>query len=387
MKPKAVPLKPSARLKQPTHPDSFDLRSPSLVICLGAGGVGKTTISAALAVRAAIIGRAVDVMTVDPAPRLLDALGLGADSSEPVEVQLEGIRHARRGGGSGRARLRALRLDPKRTFDSIVARYALSDAARDAILENRIYRNLSGALAGVADYMAMEKLLELAANPLTDLLVLDTPPAAEAIDFLDAPRRLLELLNSRAISLLGAPGGLFRSRLRMVDIAARAVLAAFDRVTGLNLLSDVQSFVRSFDGMYEGFSARAARAQDKLRAPDTAIVIVTTAESSRIAQAREFIGALERAGLRVAAMVVNRVIAELPDAAELSTARIAPSLKRKLKRNLADYAALKTREEVSLSVLRNSLPGGAVLMVAPDLGREPRTIADLAEIGSSLRAG
>ena len=381
MKPKAVQLKPSA------HPNSFDLRSPSLVICLGSGGVGKTTISAALAVHAAMIGRAVDVMTVDPAPRLLDALGLGADSSEPVEVQLEGIGHARRGGGPGRARLRALRLDPKRTFDSIVARYAPSDAARDTILENRIYRNLSDALAGVADYMAMEKLLELAANPLTDLLVLDTPPAAEAIDFLDAPRRLLELLNSRAVSLLGAPAGLFRSQLRMVDIAARAVLAAFDRVTGLNLLSDIQSFVRSFDGMYEGFSARAARARDKLRAPDTAIVIVTTAESSRIAQAREFIGALERAGLRVAAMVVNRVIAELPDAAELSSARIAPSLKRKLKRNLADYAALKTREEVSLSVLRNSLPGGAVLMVAPDLGREPRTIADLAEIGSSLRAG
>jgi anion-transporting ArsA/GET3 family ATPase len=387
MKPRAAQLKPSARPRHPAHPESLDLRSQSLVICLGPGGVGKTTISAALAVRAAVIGCAVDVMTVDPAPRLLDALGLGADSSEPVEVQLEGIAHARRGGGSGHARLRALRLDPKRTFDSIVARYALSDAARDTILENRIYRNLSGALAGVADYMAMEKLLELAANPSTDLLVLDTPPAAEALDFLDAPRRLLELLNSRAVSLLGAPAGLFRSRLRMVDIAARAVLAAFDRVTGLNLLSDVQSFVRSFDGMYEGFSARAALAQDKLRAPDTAIVIVTTAESSRIAQAREFIGALERAGLRVAAMVVNRVIAELPDAAELASARIAPSLKRKLKRNLADYAALKTREQVSLSALRNSLPGGAVLMVAPDLGREPRTIADLAEIGRSLRAG
>ncbi len=388
MKPKAVPLKPSARSEQPAHPESFDLHSPSLVICLGPGGVGKTTISAPLALDAAMIGRAVDVMTVDPAPRLLDALGLGADSSEPVEVELEGIGHARRGGGgSGRARLRALRLDPKRTFDSIVARYAPSDAARDTILENRIYRNLSGALAGVADYMAMEKLLELAANPYTDLVVLDTPPAAEAIDFLDAPRRLLELLNSRAVSLLGAPAGMFRSRLRMVDIAARAVLAAFDRVTGLNLLSDIQSFVRNFDGMYEGFSARAARARDKLRAPDTAIVVVTTAESSRIAQACEFIGSLDRAGLRVAAMVVNRVIADLPDAAELSSARIAPSLKRKLKRNLADYAALKTREEVSLSVLKNSLPGGAVLMVAPDLGREPRTIADLAAIGGSLRAG
>ena len=383
MKPKS---QPKHHAKHHAHREPLHLAAQSLVICLGPGGVGKTTISAALAVRAAILGCAVDVMTVDPAPRLLDALGLAADSSEPVEAPLDGIRRSRRGGASNRARLRALRLDPKRTFDSIIARYAMSDTARDAILENRIYRNLSGALAGVADYMAMEKLLELAANPATDLLVLDTPPATEAIDFLDAPRRLLELLNSRAISLLGAPAGLFRSQLRVMDIAARAVLAAFDRVTGLNLLSDVQSFVRSFDGMYEGFSARAARAQDKLRAADTAIVIVTTAESSRIAQAREFIGALADAGLRVSAMVVNRVLADLPDASELASARIAPSLKKKLKRNLADYAALKTREEVSLSALRDSLPAGAVLMVAPDLGREPRTIADLAEIGRSIRA-
>ena len=172
----------------------------------------------------------------------------------------------------------------------------------------------------------------------------------------------------------------------MVDVAARAVLTAFDRVTGLKLLSDIQSFVRSFEGMYEGFSARAARAQEKLRADDTAIVIVTTAESSRIAQAREFVGALENAGLRVSAMVVNRVLTELPDAAELASAKIAPSLKKKLKRNLADYSALKTREEASLGALRDSLPQGAMLMVAPDLGREPRTIADLAEIGRRLRS-
>ncbi|MGA6972732.1 MAG: ArsA-related P-loop ATPase [Candidatus Binatus sp.] len=376
--------------KHSAKPRPFDLRAQKLVICLGPGGVGKTTISAALAVHGAVIGCAVDVMTVDPAPRLLDALGLAPDSSEPVGVELafglDGIEALRRTAAS-RARLRALRLDPKRTFDSIIARYAKSDAARDTILENRIYRNLSGALAGVADYMAMEKLLELAANPDTDLIVLDTPPATEAIDFLDAPRRLLELLNSRAINLLSAPSGMFKSQLRMVDVAARAVLATFDRVTGLKLLRDVQSFVRSFDGMYEGFSTRAARARDKLRASDTAIVIVTTAESSRIAQAREFIDALESAGLRVTAMVVNRVIADLPDAAELASAHIAPSLRKKLKRNLADYAALKTREEVSLSALRDSLPAGAALMVAHDLGREPRTIADLAEIGRSIRAG
>lgn len=377
-------MKPKPHPNDSANRKSIDLHAQSLVICLGPGGVGKTTISAALAVRTAMLGCAVDVMTVDPAPRLLDALGLEADSSEPIEVVLEGIRLARR-NESSRGRLRALRLDPKRTFDSIIARYAMSGAARDTILANRIYRNLSGALAGVADYMAMEKLLELAANPDTDLIVLDTPPATEAIDFLDAPRRLLELLNSRAIGLLGAPAGIFKSQLRIVDMAARAVLAAFDRVTGLNLLSDVQSFVRSFDGMYEGFSTRAARAQDKLRASDTAIVIVTTAESSRIAQACEFVGALEGAGLRVSAMVVNRVLAQLPDASELASAHIAPSLKKKLKRNLADYAALKTREEASLSALRESIPGDAALMVAPDLGREPRTIADLAEIGRSIR--
>lgn len=367
-----------------TRPKRFDLRSAGLVVCLGPGGVGKTTISAALAVRAATLGRAVDCMTVDPAPRLLDALGLGADASEPVEIALEHV-HNPRARKANRARLRALRLDPKRTFDSIVGRYAPSLSARDAILENRIYRNLANALAGVTDYMAMEKMLELASDPATDMIVLDTPPAAEAIEFLDAPRRLLELLNSRAINLLSAPSGLFKGQLRVVDIAARAVLAAFDRATGINILSGVQSFVRSFEGMYEGFAARAARAQEMLRESNTAIVVVTVAEPSRVEQSREFIEALSQAGLSVSALVVNRVMAETPDAADISTAKISPALKRKLKRNLADYSALKARENISLRALGKSLPSGAVLMVAPDLGREPRTLADLAEIGESIR--
>lgn len=369
----------------PRQLESPDLAASRLVVCLGPGGVGKTTISAAFAVDAAAHGRAVDVMTVDPAPRLLDALGLGANSAEPVEVSLDNIQHSRR-GKPHHARLRALRLDPKRTFDAIVARYAPSNTARDIILENRIYRNLSNALAGVGDYMAMEKLLDLASNPATDLVVLDTPPADEALDFLDAPRRLLELLNSRAVSLLGAPGGLLRRRLRVVDLAARAVLAAFDRVTGLNLLRDVQAFVASFDGMYEGFAARASAAREKLCARDTAIVVVTTAEASRVAQAREFVAALERANLRVSALIVNRVMTEMPDGSEISSAKISAPLKKKMKRNLADYRALKIREKTSLKALRDSLPKGAVLIVVPDLGREPLTLADLAEVGRSLRS-
>ena len=352
-----------------------------LVVCLGPGGVGKTTISAALAVNGATSGRAVDVMTVDPAPRLLDALGLEGDGAEPRLVTLDGVRIAR---GADRARLRALKLDAKGTFDAIVARNAPSPAARDAILANRIYRNLSGALAGVGDYMAMEKLLELTLDADTDLVVLDTPPAAEALDFLDAPRRLLELLNSRAVTLLGAPSGLFR-HFKLVDIAARAVLSAFDRVTGLNLLKDVQGFVRGFEGMYDGFAARAKRADALLRANDTAVLVVTTPESGRVAQAREFLESLGHAGLRVKAVIVNRAMPPLPDADEIAAAKISAALKRKLTRNLADYSALKERETHSLDAIKRAMPPDANLLLSADLGHEPRSLADLAKIGGNLQ--
>lgn len=363
----------------------LDLNSHRLAVCLGPGGVGKTTISAALAVDAAARGRAVDVMTIDPAPRLLDALGLSAGDPGPHYVELDGTspRWAR---GNQRARLRAFRLDAKTTFDSIVARNAPSQAARDAIIQNRIYRNLSHALAGVADYMAMEKLLELSSDPATDLVVVDTPPASEAVDFLDAPRRMLELLNSRAITLLGASGGLLRSQLRIVDLAARAVLAAFDRITRLNLLGEVQSFVQSFAGMYQGFAERAERASLLLRTRETAVVVVTSAEQARVEQARDFVDTLKTAGLRVSAIVVNRVMNELPPFEEVQRAKISPSLKRKLKQNLENLAALKEREKISIDALHAMLPEEAELILSPDLGREPRAISDFAELARNFRA-
>jgi len=355
------------------------LEQQRLLICLGPGGVGKTTLSAALAINAAQGGRAVDVMTVDPAPRLLDALGLAGAESIPQTVPLEGLA-PNRGG-----RLRALKLDPKRTFDALVARYAPSPSVRDAILSDRIYHNLSSALAGVADYMAMEQLLELHLDYATDLVVLDTPPAREAIDFLDAPRRMLELLSSRAIALLGAGRDRARVPLSLLDLAARAVLSAFDRLTGLHLLTDVQSFVRRFEGMYGGFAERAFRAQELIRDEHSFIVLVTTAEAERVEQAREFATALSDLGLRLGAVVVNRVMAPIPDRASLERLQAPIALKRKLNQNLKDFAALKQRENASLEALRDSLPAQTLLVVAPDLGREPRSISDLAEIAASLR--
>jgi anion-transporting ArsA/GET3 family ATPase len=360
----------------------LDLKDRRLVICLGPGGVGKTTISAALALYGTMEGRSVDVMTVDPAPRLLDALGLDASSAEPQRVPLDGLLDA--GSRRSRPRLRALKLDPKATFDALVNLYAPSPAARDAILENRIYRNLSSALSGVGDYMAMEKLLELHLAPDADLIVLDTPPASEAIDFLDAPRRLLDLLNSRAITLLGRSGGSLLRGLKVVDFAARTVLSAFDKATGLHLLGDVQGFVESFAGMYAGFAERAQKAGALLRSEETIIVIVTTAEAARITQACEFAVALAEAGLAVDAVVVNRMMPEIPDSAEIARAKISPSLKRKLARNLKDFEALKQRERHALKALRSGLGAKSLILAAPDLGREPRTLADLANLARSL---
>lgn len=403
---------------------SHDLLASRLLICLGPGGVGKTTVSAALALSAALAGRRVDVMTVDPAPRLLDALGLAhEDAAELREVPLGGVAasaaatdlshsldlsdipgvedsskvielaaaRARVGGGgrsgarghppSSAGRLRALRLDPKRTFDAIVTRHAPSPAAADAILQNRIYRNLSQALAGVGDYMAMERLLELSDEPATGLVVLDTPPAREALDFLDAPRRLLDLLNSRAVSLLG--GGMRRG-FSVVDIAARAVLSAFDRLTGLHLLSDVQAFVRSFDGMYAGFAERAARAQKLLVADGSAVVVITTAEPERIAQAHEFIVALRTAGIEPRAVIVNRTLPLMPPAEQIARAALAPALRRKLTRAAQEFAALHQREAAAIASLRAGLPAALELLALPDFGREPAELADLARLGHSL---
>jgi anion-transporting ArsA/GET3 family ATPase len=357
---------------------ALDLAAGRLVICLGPGGVGKTTIGAALALETALSGRAVDVMTIDPAPRLLDTLGLHIRPATPHEVALTGLEP--RSGG----RLRALRLDPKRMLDRLIERYAPSPAARNAIMTDRIYRGLSAALAGVADYMAAEQLLDLQQEGASDLIVLDTPPSREALDFLDAPRRMLELLSSRALTLLGASREMVRGPLGIFDFAARTVLAAFDRLSGLHLLSDVQTFVRRLEGMYAGFAERAARVQALIRDPGTTLVLVATADMLRVEQTREFVSSLKRLDLRPGALIINRVMPRLPDVEEIQRANLPAGLKRKLQLNLADFGALRAREAAWLERLRALAPEGARTLVAEDLGGEPNTLKDLVRIASSL---
>jgi len=341
-----------------------------VLLCLGAGGVGKTTTACALAIQAAHAGRDVEVLTVDPAPRLLDALGLSHDDGEPQTVKL----------GAGAGRLRALKLDPKATFDAVIRRHAPSVAVAEGILSNRLYRDLSTALTWVGDFMAMEKLLELYSESATGLIVIDTPPAEEALSFLSAPRRLLDLLNSRATTLLGS--GLDRG-LRLSDLAARGVLSAFDRLSHLHLLTDVQSFVKNFAGMYQGFAQRAARVAELLRSEQAAVLVVTSATTVRIQETVDFLEALRAADIRVNGVLVNRLTPPLGKPPRLAR-ELAPALRRKLLKNWRDFAALKRREERALAGLRALIPADTELLCAPEIGHQVRSLADLAELAKAI---
>ncbi|HVN88815.1 MAG TPA: ArsA-related P-loop ATPase [Candidatus Binataceae bacterium] len=357
---------------------TLNLSNYRLAICLGPGGVGKTTFSAALALDNALHGRDVDVMTIDPAPRLIDALGLGHDATELKPVDLP---HA---GAKSAGSLRAMRLDSKKTFDQLIERHAPSSAVRDAIMSGRIYQNLSNALAGVADYMAMERLLELYKENALGLIVLDTPPAEDALEFLDAPRRMVELVGSRAITLLSSSRSIFRTPSAMIDMAARAVLGAFDRITGLHLLSDVREFVTNFEGMYEGFAQRASEVRSLLYDPKTLVVLVTTTEQERIEQVCGFGEALRSMKISIGAVIINRMMRPLPEGREIDEIRLPAALKKKLHRNLADFTALKARETDALKVLRNALGENTRFFGSDDCGGEPRALSDFAKLAKDL---
>ncbi|MGH7821444.1 MAG: ArsA family ATPase, partial [Candidatus Binatia bacterium] len=251
------------------------LEEKRIVLCLGSGGVGKTTVSAALALSAALRGRRAVVLTIDPARRLKDSLGLPDLADRPVRVALEEL--GARAGAPGE--LTAMMLDAKRTFDQLIARFAPNLETARRILDNRLYQYVSGALAGSQEYMALEKLYEVATANDYDLIVIDTPPTHHALDFLDAPRRMIDLLGSRALSFLQRPSlAIFGVGSRIAQAALETILRALERFTGMKLLSEVADFVGSFEGMLGGFRDRADAVRRLLRDPGTAAVLVTSPE-------------------------------------------------------------------------------------------------------------
>ncbi len=350
------------------------VRDRSIVVCCGSGGVGKTTIAAAFALEAARQGRRACVVTIDPARRLANSLGLDSLTNQPSRID---------GGWPGE--LFALMLDPKGTFDDLVHRYADTPEQAEGILANRIYRNLTGALSGTQEYMAMEKLYELAEEGGFDVVVVDTPPSRNALDFLDAPRRLTGFLGNRVFQALMMPT---RAGMRFLGIAAQALLRTLSKVAGADVVKDAVTFFQAFEGMEEGFRARAATVRGLLADPTTAYVLVTSPRPDAIEEAVHFAGKLAESEMSVTALVVNRVQPRFTD--DQTLARL-PAVDddasgadlRDLVENLQGYAAAAARDEQAAADLVAKVAPAPVARV-PLLNTDVHDLEGLASIADLL---
>jgi anion-transporting ArsA/GET3 family ATPase len=330
----------------------------SIVVCCGSGGVGKTTVSAAFALEGARRGRKACVVTIDPARRLADALGLSDLSNSAKRIE-----------GPWPGELWALMLDSKGTFDDLVRRYAGSPEQAEGILANRLYRNLSGALSGTQEYMAMEKLYELAHDGGFDLIVVDTPPTRNALDFLDAPRRLTRFLGHRLFQMLLMPT---RAYLRAVSVATQALLRTISKVAGTEIVHDAVAFFQAFEGMEEGFRVRADDMRRLLARTTTAFVLVTAPRSDTVEEAGWFADRLNESELAVEGLVVNRVHPPFRVTAPFPPVPADSDLARLID-NLESYQAVNVREESACAAL--------VAQVAPSpVARVPLLDVDVTDI-------
>jgi len=349
------------------------LARKDVCICAGSGGVGKTTTSAAIAAGMARRGKKVAVLTIDPARRLANSLGLPELGNEERPVP----------GDFGDGELWAMMLDAKRTFDELIEWHAPDAETRDAVLGNRIYQQLSNAVAGSQEYMAMEKLHELHQEGRYDLLVLDTPPTRNALDFLEAPRRLSTFIDSRSLQLFTVPG---RVGLRVLGRGTGMAFSIMKRATGIDLLQDLGEFFRSFGTMSAGFRERAERVDALLADSRTAFLLVTSPAADAVDEAMFFHHRLLDAGLPFAGAVVNRMhpLAGASPSAPLPQL-LGDELARKVERNLEDYRVLAERDKRNLSRLRKAL-GRKRLITVPELDDDIHDLAGLERMNEYLFA-
>jgi anion-transporting ArsA/GET3 family ATPase len=362
----------------------LDSPATKVIVCCGSGGVGKTTTAAALAVRAAERGRRTVVLTIDPAKRLAEALGLTALSNEPKPVL--GV-----SGEDAKGELHAMMLDMRRTFDDMVYQHATPERA-EKIITNPFYQSISSSFSGTQEYMAMENLGQLAATGEWDLIVVDTPPSRSALDFLDAPQRMANFLDAKMIRLLSAParaGG--RGLRRMVGVGFGLFAKAVGTILGGQMLEDASAFVQAFDTVFGGFRERAAMTYELLRSPGTAFVVVAAPEPDALREAAYFVDRLAEEQMPLAGLVLNRVhpiLADLPAGRsrelasqldESGSAKLAAAVLRLH----ADRVDRSEREQRLLSRFTNAHPQVAVTQVAA----VPGDITDLdgiREIGARL---
>ncbi len=370
----APPSEPEPEAEsEPSELDAL-VASSRILLCCGSGGVGKTTTAAVLALHAARQGRRAVVVTIDPAKRLADALGLGADglSNEPTRVAFGDMSSVVPGG-----ELWAMMLDTRTTFDTLVSRYSTTPEQAVAITGNRFYRNISGALSGTQEYMAAEKLYQLHHDDRFDLVVVDTPPTRNALDFLDAPARLTRFLDHRVYRALTAPSKL---GLRVLGTATQLMLKPIAKVVGGEVIADVMGFFQAFDGMEAGFRDRAQTVLGLLRDASTRYVLVASPRHDAIAEAGFFADRLADAGLVVSAVIVNRLhpwFGPPPDS-------VGP-LDADARVNMAELHQVATRERAAVAPLLDDV-GPAIHAEVPLLAGDVHDLAGLTEIEGHLFA-
>ena len=363
------------------------LEGKEICICAGSGGVGKTTTSASIAAGMAAQGLKVCVLTIDPAKRLADSLGLEelgneARQVDPALFEQQGIEM--------KGELWAMMLDAKATFDELIARQAPDEESRDRVLENRIYQQISSALAGSQEYMAMEKLFELHTEGEFDLLVLDTPPTRNALDFLDAPKRLTQFIEGRSMKMFMKPTGL---AAKVAGRGTSVVLGVLKRILGFDLLSDLAEFFNAFSGMVDGFQARAKRVNKLLAAPTTTVLVVCGPQGEPVNEAVYFHRKLVEAKLPFGGVIVNKVhypAEELGESGEDLPATLTEKLgdedlAKRVAANFSDYQALAERDARNIKRLADELHTRGVIRV-PYLDEDVHDLAGLAEINRYLFA-
>jgi anion-transporting ArsA/GET3 family ATPase len=348
------------------------LERKEVCICAGSGGVGKTTTSAAIALGMAARGKKVAVLTIDPAKRLANSLGLPELGNEErlVKADVDG-------------ELWAMMLDPKRTFDEVVEWHAPDERARDAVLSNRIYQELSNAVAGSQEYMAMEKLYELHQEGRYDLLVLDTPPTRNALDFIDAPKKLAAFIDSRALQMFTGPGLM---GLKVLGRGSGMVFSVLKRATGIDLLDDLSTFFAAFAGMTEGFRERAEHVNALLADSRSAFVLVTSPRADAVQEAGWFHHRLLDAGLPFAGVVANRVRREAPKgdpSAELGDLLGDDALVRRVLKTFEEERRLAAQDRANLAALKKLL-GRKPMIEVPHLDDDVHDLDGLRRMDTHL---
>ena len=351
----------------------------TVIVCCGSGGVGKTTTAAVLGLEAAEHGRKVVVVTIDPARRLADALGLEDGlAAEPQRIDLDS---AQESGGE----LWAMMLDTEATFDGLVRRHAADPEQVDRILTNRLYRNMAGAMSGTQEYMAAETLQALHGDDRFDLVVVDTPPSRNALDFLEAPGVLARFLDHGAFKLLMLPT---KSGLKVLGSAAQPILKAIGRVVGSDVLADAVAFFQAFAGMETGFRDRADEVVALIRAAETSFVVVATPRHDTIDEAVWFAQQLVEQGVGVGAAIVNRTqpafgAGTAADATAAARAAVGNDALVALWTNVAELRTLCERERDVIAPLADVVSDD-VIATLPLLDRDVHDLAGLQTIAGHL---